>query len=154
MPHELAPEIALRLEAAKAAQQRTRFVFAITTVVCVSIICATYNVCFSWLRGFAYLGNWDGPPVTEQVQKKVIDEWVAMATIKNSLLGIHMSVSDAITLGSLEIIGARGYYANFWLREAAGAVVMLLTLIGCCKISQFEGATREIMGAYRATLES
>lgn len=96
-----------RITSVKEAQSRTRNIFAITCIVCTSILIGCYNEALSWARNFSLIFLQNSPDKLDGVdiaQRKAIEQWVTSTSITNSPLGINLNIGDAAIVGSFVLI--------------------------------------------------
>jgi hypothetical protein len=94
--------IQLRLDAARAAINRSRFAFLASTIASLAILIPAWNAYASWYRGFAMRpAPYNTTAVVDEAQKQVVSEWVKNLTITTGFLGIRVGISDAAVVGAV-----------------------------------------------------
>ncbi len=106
----------IRLDGARAAQERKRFAFLTATIISVAIIIAGWNAYFSSYRDFAWhhgrlVPDRDGK---QTLQKALLAEWIQGRFISISPLGIRVGVDEAPLLGALAM-----FVITIWLYFSA-----------------------------------
>jgi hypothetical protein len=102
--------LTVRLQGAREAINRTRLAFLIATIASLSIFITEWNAYLSWYRRFPLKEIFPGNPVTDEVIRKVLQQYVESRVITISLLGIHVGVSDLAVLGTLAL-----FVCSIWL---------------------------------------
>lgn len=103
--------VKIRLEATRDATSRSRFALLASTVAALSFLIAEFNAYVSWNRDFALakaFSKADTP--TGIAQRRLLDDWVTSSSMNISLLGIHVSASDATILGGFAL-----FFLTLWL---------------------------------------
>ncbi|WP_435017900.1 hypothetical protein TA3x_005522 [Tundrisphaera sp. TA3] len=100
----------LRLEASRAAQERSRLAFFTTTVISFAMITSGWNAYLSFYRDIAFamrdLIQTDAPERpnnrlgTQELQRQMLREWTSSRMVNVSLLGIRVGVDDMPTIGA------------------------------------------------------
>jgi hypothetical protein len=96
---ETSASIVARLEAAKSSQRQTRVTLGIMAIISAMLLIASYNAYFSY--DYRYLTKNLKRPLGTQTMPDVMmgqaaRDWTAARTIQNALLGIRVSVDDAV----------------------------------------------------------
>lgn len=94
----------IRLTASQSAQQRSRFVLLVSTIVSSMILIASWNAYFSWDQRFALLAGWSTNPVTEEAERKSLDTWIESQMVSLPVFGIRISSADTAVLGSISLM--------------------------------------------------
>jgi hypothetical protein len=76
----------------------------VAVILSLCLFVVSWNAYLSWYRSFVLQETWSDNDVTKYSQKQLVAEWVKSRTVSVPLLGIHASVSDAPTLGSLSML--------------------------------------------------
>ena len=100
----------LRLADALDALKRSRLVFFTSTVISLTVMIAIWNAHISWYRNLAMKDNWSRNPVTQEVQKEAVSEWLKTRYISVSPLGIRVGSRDAAPLASLSLLIVSGWF--------------------------------------------
>lgn len=116
-----------RLEAARDAQKMSRLAFLVSTILSLAIIIATWNAYYSWNVHFPLQEKWHENEVTQEVQKKMIQDWAESSSISIPLLGIKVCIFDGSVFGSIGLliiaiwffgsIRRENYVIGFFLRD-------------------------------------
>ncbi|MEA2339115.1 MAG: hypothetical protein QOE82_3122 [Thermoanaerobaculia bacterium] len=109
---ETSASTSARLEAAKASQTQTRITLGVMAIISAMMLIACYNAYFSYdyrfLRDHLYRFQSEPPmhdklgrplaetPVSEALMSQAARDWAGARTIQTPLLGIRMSVDDAV----------------------------------------------------------
>ena len=119
------PILMSRLDAVNDAQKRTRLALMIGVFASGTIIAGLWNLYLSWDQRFA---SADMPPTwgEQQVAVAQIGAWVENNTIGVSLLGIHLSTSDASVVGTFVMLIIALYHC-FCARRENHEIGALLT---------------------------
>jgi hypothetical protein len=105
-----ADAIKARLDATKDATSRSRFALLASTIAALSMLMVEFNAYISWNRDFALAPAFAGlSQPTGIAQRRLLDDWVSSTSMNVSLLGIHVSASDATILG-----GSALFFLTLW----------------------------------------
>jgi hypothetical protein len=108
----------LRLEAARAAQERTRLAFFVVTIISLAMVTAGWNAYLSFYRDAAYefrdlpqehtdaSGKLHNEQGVRTLQREVLSAWVRSRMVNIALLGISVGTDDATTLGAAALLVA------------------------------------------------
>jgi len=115
----------IRIASAQDAQNRSRKVFAILTVVSLAFFIASWNLHVSWYRDFALRNVFYDNDVTKVVQERLLQEWVDSQMIAVPLLGVHIGVGDTAILGSIALMVLTLWYVYALRRENHSIAALL-----------------------------
>ena len=94
----------LRLDAMRAAQDRSRFALLAATVASLALLTAGWNAYFGYYRQFALEQDKVSAgqnQIAEKLRSELYAEWVRSRMISISLLGLRVGVDDATTVGAV-----------------------------------------------------
>ena len=98
----------LRLEAAQAAQERTRIAFFATTLVSLAVLIAVWNAYLSSYHAYTLENALSLAPNTapgiHKLQEELLTQWVRSMSITISLIGITVGVGDAPIIASFALL--------------------------------------------------
>jgi hypothetical protein len=103
----------LRLDAMRAAQDRSRFALLAVSIASLALLVAGWNAYFGYYGQFAMEQNptpTGENQVAEKLRSELYSEWVKSRMITISLLGLHVGVDDATTVGAVAM-----WIVLYWL---------------------------------------